>query len=171
MTNNSPAKVTINERFVSGRLNAEDYKFLKLYLKKYEPESIKDTVIIRYDFNYGSCWHFLDEESSRYINRVLSSHRTLIRQFKDIHKGTSVYEFREKGDNINKYKLWDPDILIDSSYHLLNLIIQERTVCGTTMMILPTGQFIKIKNDPHTEILYLTKEQITQLLQTQKNAH
>jgi len=121
---------------------------LRKYLSEASGQTIKDTIIIKYDFNNETCWNLLDEKSDEYIARITNGTNIMVAMYKNTHPETSVFQFREKGKNLNKLKLRNTEIIIDSGYLLKN-IFTTRTTCGTSLKLYPNGNYELIYSDSH----------------------
>lgn len=143
-----------NKKFESGELTPGDLESLKQYLSATSPQSLSDTIIIKFDFNRERCWDNLDKESDEYINRVLAGYQSRIKEAA-ARPGVTIYQFREPGKAISKYKLWNQDILTDIGYLRQNLF-KERTVCGSSVIVAPSGKYLLIKSDSHFDAIRLT---------------
>ena len=53
-------------------LAKEEYDSLKTYLAS-KNISVKDTIVIKYDYKNESCWNLLDEQSDSRIKNVLQN--------------------------------------------------------------------------------------------------
>ncbi|TCD26756.1 hypothetical protein EZ456_12425 [Pedobacter psychrodurus] len=118
------------------------------YLSAISNKPVKDTVIIKYDFNYESCWNALDEQPDNYIARIIISTNDFISKYKIAHPGTSVYQIKESGKNFNKLVLWNNKILTDGGYLRKN-IFTKKTTCGTSLVLYPDGSYKFFYSDPH----------------------
>lgn len=132
-----------NKQFPKARIDS-----LKSYLSKLSGESVKDTIIIKYEFNNEHCWDLLDEQSNEYITRVIKSANNYISKYKIAHPGTSVYHIRESGKNQNALVLWNNRNLIDNGYLRKN-IFTKKVMCGTSLKLYPNGTFKFIYSDSH----------------------
>ena len=146
-----------------GNLTSLQLDSLKTYLSRTN-SSPKDTVIIKYDFNGENCWNQLDHQSDEYIDQVVKSAQVRTVTVLRDRPGISIYKFREEGISFNKLKLRDSDIKIDSSGFVRRLLFKEKQSCGTSGIILPSGDFILIKFDSHFEALSLSGKKIAAVL-------
>ena len=151
-------------RTVNGELNDSMFSVLKKYLQDYSQFNIKDTIIIKYDFNNETCWSRLDEKDDEHIMRFVKRNQQNMRLISTTRTNVSAFNFREPGDNVNKLKLWDSSIIIDSSKQLYNLLFRQSYNCGNSILVMPNKRFIYIGSDPHSAIFYLSGRQIEALL-------
>ncbi|MDQ0969946.1 hypothetical protein QFZ20_005349 [Flavobacterium sp. W4I14] len=127
------------------------------YLSAISNKSIKDTVIIKYDFNYDGCWNALDQQTDNYIAKVIISTNDLISKYKIAHPGTSVYQIKESGKNFNKLILWNNKILNDGGYLRKN-IFTKRVTCGISLKLYPDGTYKFFYGDSHFLVLQSDKK-------------
>ncbi len=154
------------KRYAVENLSEEEFASVKQYLKKYSAGPLKDTIVIKYDFNNDHCWQMLDTKNDEYINSVLNTHQKYWAKYRDSVTSVSAFEFRDPGKNFSKLVKWNSDINIDSSRLLYKLLIKERAMCGISVMILPDKRVIKTRSDPHYEVLDYNAEKLTQMLES-----
>jgi len=130
---------------------------IKNYLSVLSNKPVKDTVIIKYDFNYESCWNTLDQQTDLYINNIILSTNDFISKYKIAHPGTSVYQIKEGGKNFNKIVLWNNKILTDGGYLRKN-IFTRKTICGTSLILYPDGSHKFFYSDSHFMALQPNKK-------------
>lgn len=147
-----------------GQLNDTVFNELRHYLKEHTSSTIKDTIIIKYDYNNETCWNRLDEREDENIMGFVKRKQQAMEQMLTTRKNVSSFNFREPGENLNKLKLWDSTIIIDSSKQLYHLLFMRNYNCGNSILVLPDKRFIYILSDPHSEIFYLTSKQIEFIL-------
>ena len=90
----------------TGQLSSTDYTSLKQLLASNSKTALQDTLIIRYDYNYETCWNTLDQQDDANINRVLSNSQNRVQEFRELRPNISVFEFKETGKYLNKLKKW-----------------------------------------------------------------
>jgi hypothetical protein len=151
-------------RTIVGQLSDSEFVALKQYLIATTNSNLKDTIIIKYDFNNETCWERLDQREDENIMGFVKRHQEAMQQVLATRKNVSAFDFREPGDNLNKIKMWDNSIIIDSSMQLFNLFFKYRSNCGNSIIVMPDKKFVYIHSDPHSEILYLTQKQIENIL-------
>lgn len=151
----------------NGQLNDTTFKALKQFLTTTTNAKLKDTIIIKYDYNNETCWNLLDQKSDDHIMGFLARHKERVQQVLMTRQNVSVFDFREPGKNLNKIKKWDNSIIIDSSKQLFNLLFKERCTCGSSIMIMPDKRFVFLRSDSHSEVLDLTQNQIKEILSKQ----
>lgn len=152
------------EKIIVDTLSEQKFVELMSILKTNSKEKIKDTIILKYDFNNESCWNLLDERSKKYIHKVMSGMHTSIEKQRKERFGISILRYREKGNKINKLIRWDSTIVIDSSEKLYHLLLSQRSPCGNSIIILPGRKIIISHFDPHFESLRYSKEKIEAIL-------
>ena len=153
------------EKTFSGRLSDSNYILLQKYLTQIKSAPLKDTIVIKYDYNYETCWSGLDEANEAEIKFFVNVNQDKVTKALANRKNVSFYGFREPGNSLNKVKKWDNTIIIDSSKHILNLLFKERSRCGSSIIIMPDKQFIYTHSDAHSEVLDYTEDQLKALLQ------
>ena len=153
-----------NSKTYTGQLSDSTYTSLKKYLTKATNKQLKDSIIIKYEYNNETCWSLLDEREDDYIMNFVKTHQEKVRKMESTRPGVSVFDFREPGNKFNKIKKWDKSIIIDSTKQLFDLLFKERCTCGSSIIIMPNKTFVFMRSDSHTEILDLTKKQIENIL-------
>lgn len=157
-SNCSSSKLYRTGKYFKGSLNDSDYVKLREYLH------VKtDTIVLKYDFNRETCWDNLDRADDSYIRTVVKNYQSLIDSISKLRPQISIYQYREPGSQINKFKKWNEQIKIDNGL-LRKMIFTEKTVCGTSAVILPDKNYILIKSDSHFEAVLLTKDVLSVLL-------
>lgn len=151
----------------NGQLNDTTFNAVKQFLTATTSAKLKDTIIIKYDYNNETCWNMLDQRSDDQIMGFVARHKERVQQVLATRQNVSVFDFREPGKNLNKIKKWDNSIIIDSSKQLFNLLFKERCTCGSSMMIMPDKRFVFLRSDSHSEVLNLTQKQIEDILSKQ----
>ena len=90
------------DRSYHGELSDPTFINLKQLLTKYSNTPIKDTIIIKYDFNNETCWDILDQKEDNYIKGFVTRHQERVQQVHKTRLNVSVFNFREPGKNLNK---------------------------------------------------------------------
>ena len=121
------------KRIYSGTLDDATNASLRQLLVIQAVSSLKDTVIIKYDYNNESCWDLLDQRDDNYVQGFVTRHRERIQMLQATRPNVSILEFREPSNNLNKIKKRDSYIIIDSSRRLMNLLFKERSACGNSI--------------------------------------
>jgi hypothetical protein len=135
-----------------------------LFLNTVTNTSLKDTIIIKYDFNNETCWDLLDQKDDNHIMGFVARHQERVQHVLKTRQNVSVFNFREPGNNLNKIIKWDKSIIIDSSKQLFNLLFKDRCTCGSSILVTPDKQYIFIRSDSHFEALDMTGKQIEEIL-------
>jgi hypothetical protein len=163
----TPAKMyyhsDINKTY-AGQLNDSVYNAVKKYLVNTTSQNLKDTILIKYDYNNETCWDMLDQREDEHIMGFVTRHQQRIQYVRATRPHVSVFDFREPGKRLNKIKKFDQSIIIDSNKQLFKLLFKERCTCGSSIMIMPDKRFVFLRSDSHSEILYLTQMQIDEIL-------
>jgi hypothetical protein len=146
------------------QLSDSTFIALKQILTHATTSKLKDTILIKYDYNNETCWNILDQTNDEYIMGFVTRHQERVQKVLSTRQNISVFEFREPGNSLNKIKKWDNSIIIDSSKQLFNLLFKKRYTCGSSIMVMPDKRFVFIRSDSHSEILDLTQKQIEELL-------
>jgi len=152
-------------RAYTGLLRDSTFTVLKQYLTNTTNLKLKDTIIIKYNYNNETCWNILDQKEDSYIMSFVTGYKERVqRRVLAARQNVSVFNFRELGNKLNKIIKWDNSILIDSSKQLFNLLFKERCICGSSIIALPDKRFIFLRSDSHTDVLNLTQKQIEEIL-------
>ena len=162
------AKLYKTNTYTKARLHAASLDSLKNYLQSSAIGNINDTIIIKYEFDNESCWNLLDQQNSTDIKTVITNIQNHRKQQSELRPDISIFHYKEKGSKKNKLVEWNPDIRPDNGY-LKHLLFGEQTVCGTSAIIFPTGEYLLIKSDSHFTALNLTGKQINEALQQATN--
>lgn len=165
----SSVATTNKQRISAGQLTDADVRFVKAFLQSFSKTTLNDTLLIKYDFNKDACWNMLDKSKDEYIKSIVLASKERIQTTLLTRPGISIFRFRKPGDQLNKIIKWDDSILIDSTKQLYKLLLKKRTECGSSMIILPDGRFILLQTDPHMEAMDLSQQQITAILNNNKN--
>lgn len=152
------------EKIYFGYIKDSSYSQLKRVLSSYSNIQLKDTIIIKYDFNNETCWDRLDEETKKHIEMFIPRSQARIQQKMMARPYLTVLRFREPGNNLNKIVKWDSSILIDDKKELFNLLVKESSICGSSIIIMPDKRFLFIRSDSHFEALEMNKRQIEDIL-------
>ncbi len=137
---------------------------LRQLLSSHTTFPLKDTLIIKYDYNNESCWNILDQADDAHIMAFVTRHKERMQVLQTSRPDVSVFNFREPGNSLNKIKKWDNSIIIDSSRQLMNLLFKERSTCGNSIIVLPDKTFVFLRSDSHSEALELTQDQLLKYL-------
>jgi hypothetical protein len=154
-------------RVSSGKISDSEFADLKRFLASTNSR-VKDTILIKYDYNYETCWNRLDEQNDDYIRKIISGRQQTVINHLKLRPEISIFNFREPGNNVNKIKKWDDSIIIDNNKTLFNLLFSQSSTCGNSIMIMPDRQFIFIRSDSHSDILELTQNDINDILNQPK---
>lgn len=120
--------------------------------------------MLKYDFKNETCWNLLDSKPKEYINRVLKGSQKRIDSIRQLRKGVSIFEYREKAKNLNKIKKWNASIIIDSSSQIYKILFDKKSICGNSAIILPDRRVIIFLSDSHFTALYCDREKILNIL-------
>lgn len=148
----------------TGQLSDSTFTVLKQFLTVKTNSKLKDTIIIKYDYNNETCWNILDQSEEAHIMGFVTRHKQRVEQVLANRQNVSVFDFREPGNSLNKIKKWDNSILIDSSKQLFNLIFKERCTCGSSIIVMPDKKFVFLRSDSHSESLDITQNKIKEVL-------
>ncbi len=148
----------------TGQLSDSTFSALNKYLTITANSKLKDTIIIKYDYNNDNCWNALDESEADYIMDFVTRHKERVLQVLAARRNVSVFNFREPGNSLNKIKKWDNTIIIDSSKQLYHLLFKERTSCGNSIIVMPDKKFVFLRSDAHSEVLDLSQSKIEVIL-------
>lgn len=159
-----------NSKYGGGKLNSSEIASLKSYLGSKSLNTVEDTIMINYNYNNANCWQRLDQESDEYIRQFLEGSKEYIIKYTKDRSKISYFQYREPGNNVNKKILWDDTIGVDDSLFLKNLLFQNKKSCGNSAIVLPTGDYIIVKDDSHSEALTYSKKKIYEILIKLKNS-
>jgi hypothetical protein len=79
-----------------------------------------------------------------------------------------IFEYKETGSVFNEFQKRNKDILSDKGNLLKKLIFSDPAICGSSIIILPSKDYILCKSDSHFETLDYSKEKIEVFLLTGK---
>jgi hypothetical protein len=144
----------------SGILDADTYHSLRQLLAARTGSALKDTLIIKYNFNNEVCWRSMDQRDDSSNQRYITWNNQRVQMAMAARPNISVFTFREPGNNTNKVVKWNHAIIIDSSKQLLNLVFKKRTVCGSSLIVVPDRRFNLRRSDSHFQALDQTSEKI-----------
>ncbi len=144
----------------TGLLDESAYRSLRQILSAHAPAGLKDTILIKYDYNNESCWNFLDTKDDNHIRGFITRGNERILNVSKSRPHVSVFQFREPGKNLNKIKRWNTAIIVDSSRQLFQLLFKKRSICGNSIAVLPDRRFVFLRSDSHSEVLDLTHDKI-----------
>jgi hypothetical protein len=147
------------------QLSDTSLKAVKQYLHNVTGKTIQDTVIIMYDYNNETCWNYIDEHETddQLKERVVCSN-SRITEFLATRPGVTFLEFRQPGENFNKIKKFNQNILIDKQLELYHFFFEQKNTCGNSIVLLPDGKYIFTRSDSHINSLFYSPKQITELL-------
>jgi len=124
-----------------------------------------DTLYIRYDYNGETCWDLLDGQPRDYIVGVINNSNQYLQQQREQRPGIRIFSYREWGNNFNKLKLWNSDIVIDEKGFLRTLLFgKKKATCGKSAIIFPSGDFLLFNGDSHFISLQTTSSDLHELL-------
>jgi len=151
-------------KFAVGQLTDSTFTALRKYLTNSTNAPLKDTIIIKYDYNHETCWNLLDQSEDDHIMSLVREDHDKVRQVVASRRHVSVFNFREPGNSLNKFKKWNNLIIVDNSKTLLNLLFKERCTCGNSIILLPDKRYVFLRSDSHSEALNLTQKLIERKL-------
>lgn len=151
-------------RVNAGRLPDTALAAIRAYIQHTAHVTAKDTLIINYNYNKETCWDLLDQKDDAYILSFIKAHQQRKQRLLTSRPQLTLLEYREPGKRLNKIKKWDNTIIIDSSKWLFHLLFAKRSTCGSSIIIMPDGEYILMRSDPHAEVLDFTEVQIADLL-------
>ena len=80
-------------------LSTENNTALRNYLQQYSSAPLKDTLMIKYNFNNETCWNELDQHGDNFIFNMITHYHHIIDSFAVSKPHSSVFEFRQPGNN------------------------------------------------------------------------
>ncbi|GAA4338809.1 hypothetical protein [Flaviaesturariibacter amylovorans] len=147
----------------TGQLTPAAFDSLKQHLTRYSDGPLRDTLFLKFDFNRESCWNRLDEQGNEHNRSFVANKQRRMADMRAARTGASFIELREPGKRFNKLKSFDSTIKTDDGY-LRALLFRKRATCGTSALILPSGQYILLPGDPHFEVRYWDRATIEAVL-------
>ncbi|MGN7986812.1 hypothetical protein ACTJKC_05685 [Pedobacter sp. 22226] len=154
-----------NKRYQAGTLTDAQIDSLHTFLKQNERLALKDTIIIKYDFNKDGCWNDLNYQNAEFLNNVRWTFQKNILEKAAARPKVAIYQYREVGESFSQVKSKGLEIETDPGF-LKKLLFQEVTTCGTSAIVLPNGKFLLVKSDPQFSALLLNAKDIeTRLLE------
>ncbi|WP_316824904.1 hypothetical protein [Pedobacter miscanthi] len=151
------------KRYQAGTLTNAQIDSLHTFLKQNERLALKDTIIIKYDFNQDACWDDLKYQNSEFLNNVRWTFQKNILEKAEARPKVAIYQYREVGERFSQIKSKGLEIETDPGF-LKKLLFKEITTCGTAAIILPDGKFLLVKSDPQFSALLLTAGDIQKKL-------
>jgi len=148
-----------SKRYEAGSLTDAQVDSLHLYLKENQRVALKDTIIIKYDFNNDACWRDLSYQNAEFLNNVRWTFQKNIQEKAQARPKVAIYQYRQVGENFSQVKSKGLEIETDSGF-LKKMFFKEVTTCGTSAIILPTGKFLLVKSDPQFSALLLNDKDI-----------
>jgi len=152
-----------SKRYEAGSLSDAQVDSLRTYLKENERVALKDTIIIKYDFNNDACWRDLNYQNADFLNNVRWTFQKNIIEKAQARPAVAIYQYRQAGENFSQVKSKGLEIETDSGF-LKKMLFKEVTTCGTSAIILPDGKFLLIKSDPQFSALLLNNKDIEKKL-------
>ncbi|TCD11258.1 hypothetical protein EZ449_07145 [Pedobacter frigidisoli] len=152
-----------DKRYEAGTLTELQIDSLHQFLKQNERLSLRDTIIIKYDFNKDACWNELSNQNAEFINNVRWAFQKNIIDKAAKRPKVSIYQYREIGENFSQIKSKGLEIETDPGF-LKRLLFKEATSCGTSAIVLPDGKFLLVKSDPQFSALLLNAKSIEEKL-------
>lgn len=152
------------KRYQAGTLTDAQMDSLYTFLKQNERLKLKDTIIIKYDFNKDDCWKDLNYQNAEFLNNVRWAFQKNILEKAEARPKVAIYQYREDGKSFSPIKSKGLEIETDSGF-LRKLLFKEATSCGTSAIILPNGKFLLVKSDPQFSALILNAKDIEKKLQ------
>ncbi|KQM63850.1 hypothetical protein ASE74_11800 [Pedobacter sp. Leaf216] len=152
-----------DKRYQAGTLTDAQVDSLHFYLKENQRLTLKDTIIIKYDFNRDDCWKDLSYQNAEFLNNVRWTFQKNILEKAEARPKVAIYQYREVGESFSPIKSKGLEIETDSGF-LKKLLFKENTSCGTSAIILPNGKFLLVKSDPQFSALLLNAKDIEKKL-------
>lgn len=148
-----------NKRYQAGTLTDAQVDSLHVFLKENQRLALKDTIIIKYDFNRDDCWKDLSYQNAEFLNNVRWTFQKNILEKAEARPKVAIYQYREVGESFSQVKSKGLEIETDPGF-LKKLLFKENTSCGTSAIILPDGKFLLVKSDPQFSALLLNAKDI-----------
>jgi hypothetical protein len=145
-------------RYQTGKLEKPVFDSLKQYLFSITGKPVNDTIIIKFDFNHETCWSLSDSRTDAEIDAAIARVNEHQAAVLSSRKQLSVFLFRETGRDFNKLISRNNTILIDNGF-MEHLLFKQKTVCGTSAILDPSGSYLLVRSDSHFEALHMTAAQ------------
>ncbi|WP_156166676.1 hypothetical protein [Pedobacter sp. BMA] len=157
----SSSKLYIDEekRYDAGSLSQAQLDSLHHYLKQNDRVKLKDTLIIKYDFNNDACWNDLNGQNPEFINNVRWAFQKNIIDKSAKRLMVSIYQYKEQGKNFSDVKSSGLEIETDAGL-LRRMLFREITTCGSSAIVLPDGKYLLVKSDPQFSALLLSAKDV-----------
>jgi len=139
-----------------GTLTPAALDSLRSYLAGATPAALRDTLIIKYEFNHETCWDLMDRRPDSVIMRNVVHYQQYMQTLAAARPQAGIFLFREPGNDFNKIKSFNNQILIDNGY-LKNLFFRKKATCGSSVIVDPEGNYLVRKSDSHFESLHLSQ--------------
>ena len=152
-----------DKRYQAGSLTDAQLDSLHLFLKENQRTALKDTIIIKYDFNNDVCWNDLNGQNAEFLNNVRWTFQKNIQEKAEARPKVAIYQYRQTGKNFSQVKSKGLEIETDSGF-LKKLLFKEVISCGTSAIVLPDGKFLLVKSDPQFSALLLNASEIEKKL-------
>lgn len=137
----------------SGVLPETSLRELYKVLASYSNEG-KDTLLIRYHYDNGSCWIIKDKsDSDDETWEWIKWNQQQVANAISARPGLSFFEFREPGNRSNRVVRWNNQIIVDSSNILHRLLFKKKNRCSNSILILPDRRFVLFEGDSHNDFL------------------
>jgi hypothetical protein len=156
-------KIYRDHQFWTGKLKPVQLDSLKFYLQQNKTVTLKDTIIIKYEFNHGDCSNTLISFTLPEVDTVIKNHNNYINSISKARPQVSIYQYREKGKSFGPYKSRNAEIKIDSGV-LKMLLFKDPASCGTSAIVLPDGRYLLYKSDSHFRAIDFNKQEIEEAL-------
>ncbi|QDW23653.1 hypothetical protein FFJ24_001945 [Pedobacter sp. KBS0701] len=153
-----------NKRYQAGTLTETKIDSLHTFLQQNNRLALKDTIIIKYDFNKDNCWKDLSYQNAEFLNNVRWAFQKNIQEKAEARPKVAIYQYREVGESFSQIKSEGLEIETDPGF-LKKLLFNEATTCGTSAIVLPDGKFLLVKSDPQFSALLLSAKDIEKKLQ------
>lgn len=156
-------KIYRDHQFWTGRLKSIQLDSLKTYLQQSNDVVLKDTIIIKYEFNHGDCWNPVISYTLPKVDTMIKDHNNYINSVSKARLNVAIFQYREKGIGFGPFKSRNAEIKIDSGF-LKKLLFKDPASCGTSAIVLPDGRYLLYKSDSHFRAVSFNKQEIEEAL-------
>jgi hypothetical protein len=153
-----------NNKVNVGKLSDSTYTEIRRFLLNHTDQALRDTILVKYDFNNDRCWNRLDQRDDNHIKRSVDFRNDRIKKILESRKDITILTFREPGDNVNKVISKNESIKVVRSKLLLDMFFEKRYECGSSIAIMPDKRFVVFYGDSHSQILDLTKSKFQDII-------
>jgi hypothetical protein len=152
-------KIYREHQFWTGKLKPVQLDSLKFYLQQNKTVTLKDTIIIKYEFNSDGCWNPVNSVTLPQVDTLIKNYNNYIESIAKVRQQVAIYQYRERGRNFGPNKSRNTKIQIDPGL-LRKLLFKDPASCGISAIIVPDGRYLLYKSDSHFRAIDFNKQEI-----------